>query len=232
MIIQIRASLMRDMIRKIKVLQKGPIKDLIDSRMQEFYSMRHRKNKTLFNEMCFCLLTANWQAAGAIRIQKAMKHEFCVLPRSKLSRRLREQGHRFPNVRAGFIEDAQKHKDSMRSILYSKDFFKDSFKNSFEDSFEDSFELRQWVVKNVKGLGMKEASHFLRNVGFDDLAIIDFHIIDLLARDSIIERPKTITPKRYLDIERVLRKMAGRAGISLAELDLYLWYIETGKILK
>jgi len=84
----------------------------------------------------------------------------------------------------------------------------------------------------VKGIGYKESSHFLRNVGFDDYAIIDFHIIDLLVKYQLIKRPKTITKNKYLEIEKILKKIAEKTNLTLAELDLYLWYMETGKILK
>ena len=92
--------------------------------------------------------------------------------------------------------------------------------------------LRDWIVKNVKGLGYKEASHFLRNIGFDDFAIIDFHIVDLLADYNLIKKPKNLNRKKYLEIEKILRKISRKTGLTLAELDLYLWYLETGKILK
>ena len=92
--------------------------------------------------------------------------------------------------------------------------------------------LREWIVKNVRGLGYKEASHFLRNIGFDDYAIIDFHIVDILTDHKIIKKPKTLTKGKYLEIEDLLRNLANKTGLTLAELDLYLWYMETGKILK
>ena len=73
---------------------------------------------------------------------------------------------------------------------------------------------------------------FYGNGNYKDLAIIDFHIIDLLVRHDLIERPKTLTKRRYLEIESLLREIAGGLHLSLAELDLYLWFIETGKVLK
>ena len=97
---------------------------------------------------------------------------------------------------------------------------------------KDEFEIREWIVKNVKGLGYKEASHFLRNIGYKNLAIIDFHIIDVLVKNKIIKRPKTLTKKKYLEIENKLRTIAKKAKMTLAELDLYLWYMETRKVLK
>ena len=60
-------------------------------------------------------------------------------------------------------------------------------------------ERRAWLVDNIKGLGYKEASHFLRNIGFDDYAIIDSHILDLLERYNLIKQPKTLTRKKYTE---------------------------------
>ena len=88
------------------------------------------------------------------------------------------------------------------------------------------------LIRNVKGIGPKEASHFLRNIGYSGFAILDFHIINILARYGLIEKPKTLTKRRYLEIEELLRSIAAKTDLSLAELDLYLWYMETGKILK
>jgi N-glycosylase/DNA lyase len=93
-------------------------------------------------------------------------------------------------------------------------------------------ERREWLVKNIKGLGFKEASHFLRNIGFDDYAIIDSHIIDLLERYKFINQPKTLTRKKYMEIEKILQTIATQTNLTLAELDLYLWHMETGKIFK
>ncbi|MGC9554861.1 MAG: N-glycosylase/DNA lyase, partial [Thermoplasmatota archaeon] len=99
--------------------------------------------------------------------------------------------------------------------------------------FQDQREAREWLVKHVKGLGYKEASHFLRNVGYTDVAIIDRHILRVMYRYGLIEKiPDSLSRKRYLELERVLERVADHLGITLAELDLYLWYMETGKILK
>jgi len=81
-------------------------------------------------------------------------------------------------------------------------------------------------------LGYKEASHFLRNIGYKNYAIVDFHIVDLLVKYSLIEKPKTMTKRKYLEIERILQDLGSEVSLNLAELDLYLWYMETGKVLK
>jgi N-glycosylase/DNA lyase len=56
--------------------------------------------------------------------------------------------------------------------------------------------------------------------------------VDVLAEHGIIEEPKALTKNKYIEIEQVLRDLAETTGLTLSELDLYLWYMETGKVLK
>lgn len=208
---------MENLVSSIKELQNSEIKDVVEARLREFKEAGKRIDDDIFCELCFCLMTANFNAERSIRIQEDVQRGFCDLNESELEAKLRLGGHRFPAARAKYMIEARKHKDGLRERL---------------DGFEDERELRQWVAENVRGLGLKEASHFLRNIGYENLAIVDFHIVDLLVKHNIIERPKTLTPKRYLEIEEKLRELGDRVGMNLAELDLYLWYMETGKILK
>ena len=61
---------------------------------------------------------------------------------------------------------------------------------------------------------------------------MDFHIVDLLVKYNIVEKPKTMTKSKYLEIEGILKNIGKELQLNMAELDLYLWYLETGKILK
>ncbi|VVB68505.1 N-glycosylase/DNA lyase [Candidatus Norongarragalina meridionalis] len=173
-----------------------------------------RRNRDWFSELCFCILTANYTAEGGMCIQKAA--DFSALDERRIRALLKRCGHRFPNVRAKYICEAKKHENALAALK----------------KMRNDAERREWLVKNVKGLGYKEASHFLRNVGFFDVAIIDRHILNVLAEYGIIEKPKTLTPKKYLEIEGRLRKIARRLHMPLGELDFYLWWMKTGKILK
>ncbi len=208
-----------DLMNLLEKLDKvrGKIAPLVSSRMSEFKELGTSSSEELFKELCFCILTANYSADGGIRIQRAIDNGFLTLSEEELAKRLKELGHRFPRTRAKYIVEARKFAHDLSQIL---------------SSFPDGKSARDWLVKNVKGLGMKEASHFLRNIGYNDVAIIDFHIVDLLVREGLIQRPKTLTRKRYREIESVLEKVAKKAGLGLGELDLYLWYMETGKVLK
>ncbi len=208
---------MKKVIKCIQDLKHDSIKDLVELRKKEFALLGRKSSEEIFKELCFCILTANYTAEGGMRIQKEMGDEFLTLNEKQMSARLRELRYRFPNVRASYIVEARKHAN----------FLKDTLKG-----FDNSADARLWLAKNVKGLGMKEASHFLRNIGYTDVAIIDFHIIDFLVDYGQVERPKTITPRRYVEIENKLKKIGAGAGMDMAELDLYMWYCETGKILK
>ena len=208
---------MKRLLQSIKNLKNGKIKNLVDTRLREFKEIGDGSSDEIFDELCFCILTANFNAERSMKIQRQIGDRFLSFSESDLAKKLRELGHRFPSTRAKYVVDARKHKNSLKDIV---------------KTFNDDNELREWIVKNVKGIGYKEASHFLRNIGCTSFAIIDFHIIDVLTKHNIIERPKVLTKRKYLEIEDLLREIAGESNVNLAELDLYLWYMETGKILK
>lgn len=208
---------MKRLLQSIKNLKNSKIKNLVDTRLREFKEIGNGSSNEIFEELCFCILTANFNAERSMKIQMEIGDGFLTISKSDLARKLRELGHRFPNRRARYIFDARRHKNILKDIV---------------KTFNDGNELREWIVKNVKGIGYKEASHFLRNIGYTSFAIIDFHIIDVLTKHNVIEKPRVLTKRKYLEIEDLLGKIAGKSNVNLAELDLYLWYMETGKILK
>jgi len=207
---------MQDLITKIEILKNSKISTQIKKRIKDFKNIDIKSNEALFKEMCFCLLTANFNAEKSIKIQKEIGDCFLIDSKEELSTKLKHYGHRFPNTRAEYITQSQSCINTLNKIVET----------------HDKKILRDWIVNNIKGLGYKEASHFLRNVGFDDYAIIDFHIIDVLVDHQLIKKPKNLSKKKYLEIEKLLRTIAKKTDLTLAELDLYLWYMETGKVLK
>lgn len=206
---------MDKLVKEIEKLKKSEIKEVVEHRIKEFKEIGKDEEKT-FKELCFCILTANFNAEKAIKMQEEIDNGFINWDKNKLEEKLRKLGHRFARKRAEYIVGARK-------FLHIKKFL---------EKFSDERKAREWLVKNIKGIGYKEASHFLRNIGYENVAILDFHILDLLEKYKIINKPKSLTKKRYMEIERILEKLAEKTKLSLAELDLYLWYMETGRILK
>lgn len=187
--------------------------DEIDKRLNEFNELGKLGNDEWFSELCFCLLTANSQALRAIEIQKYLGIKgFLEDSQESIAQTIKSFGHRFHNTKAKYIVLARKYTD-----------IKDQLKNL------TSIEAREFIVKNIKGLGYKEASHFLRNIGYHDLAIIDRHILKFLYHNNFIkEMPKVVTKKIYLECEDFLKKY----NINLDRLDLMIWCHITGKVLK
>ncbi len=208
---------MHELLDKIQNLKNSEIKNRIDTRLFEFSVIKNQPIDSIFKELCFCLMTANCSAAKCIEIHEYINEGFLNYSEIRLVNKFKELGYRFPNVRSRFIIEARQKISQLESIIKSGN---------------DGHNLRDWIAKNIKGIGYKEASHFLRNIGYNNYAIIDFHIIDLLVYYNLIEKPKILTKSKYLEIEEVLKDIGNKIELNLAELDLYLWYLETGKILK
>lgn len=208
---------MKDLINSIENLKNSEISGVIQSRLNEFSKIKEKSIQEIFIELCFCIMTANCGAEKCIEIHTLIGDEFLNLSEEGLVTKFKELGYRFPNVRANYIINAREYMDELNEILFSS---------------QDRLALRNYLVKNIKGLGYKESSHFLRNIGFNDYAIVDFHIADLLQKNGLIEKPKTMTKKKYHEIEEILMNLGEKLGLNMAELDLYMWYLETGKILK
>jgi N-glycosylase/DNA lyase len=207
---------MKELIDIIEHLKHSSVQKEIQKRIQEFKHIDTHSAQELFNELCFCILTANFSAERSIQIHSALHTCFCTDTTETLAKKLKAHGYRFPNTRAAYIKESAAYKDQLPFII----------RKLGRD------ERRAWLVNNIKGLGEKEASHFLRNIGCDNYAIIDSHILDILERYHLIQRPKTLTAKKYREIESFLQGLATQTCLTLAELDLYLWFLETGKILK
>jgi len=196
------------------------VRSTVEGRMGEFVEVHGRGSHAWFEELVYCLLTANSSARLGQLCVDALCDCGALLEGTleEVVEVLRLQGHRFYNKRAEYIVGARRLASTLKATV---------------TGFDEVGEARAWLVENVKGLGWKEASHFLRNVGYFDVAIIDRHILSNLREHGVIpDNKKGLTKRRYLEYEGILRRMADDLGMSLGELDLYLWYRKTGKVLK
>jgi N-glycosylase/DNA lyase len=209
----------RELIKQIKELKKSQIGKDIEKRLNEFSSIGKKGSNDWFVELCFCLLTANTSAELGLRIQNefGFRGFTSCLTEIALAKKLKAAKYRFYNRRAHFIFLACRYKEDIKEILLPMDYI----------------ERREWLVLNIKGIGYKESSHFLRNIGFFDYAILDKHIIRLLHDSKLISKvPDSLNRNRYMEYEEILSKICDKVGMSQGELDMYLWYIKTGQVLK
>jgi N-glycosylase/DNA lyase len=192
-------------------------KDAVRARLAEFAAV---PASDYYYELAYCLLTPQSSAANAEVAVRMLKKGGLLQNDFNPSVVLDSRSHyiRFHNTKGRWLLEAKKQLPDILTVL----------KQDVPSPL-----ARSWLARNVLGLGWKEASHFLRNIGHRNLAILDRHILRNLKRHGVIRAiPRTLTPSRYLKIEERFAQFAAYVGIPLDELDLVFWSRETGKILK
>ncbi len=197
----------------------------IEARLADFARLwQTGAEEDIFAELAFCLFTPQskarfcWQTVHAL-IEKGLLLESTQAKVAKELSRVR-----FRNNKARYLIEA-------RTLF--------AFNGSVAlrpclSRFANPADTRDWLVRNVKGLGLKEAAHFLRNIGRgEQLAILDRHILrNLCVLGVIDEIPASLTPKKYFDIEKKMQVFSEKIKIPPAHLDLLLWCRETGEVFK
>jgi N-glycosylase/DNA lyase len=199
----------------------------IRARLREFHRVWQTANDArLWEEMVYCIFTAGASAKMGLRSVEAIRPLLAKGHPAAMTRALVSAGaHRFPNARPVYV-------------VTTRDYLQGSFSMKLRkrlESFSDPVERRDWLATEprIKGLGYKESSHYLRNIGFKGYSILDKHIVRCLAELGVIDSAKPPANRsRYLDTETKMRQFSGEVGIDFDELDLVLWSMKTGEILK
>jgi N-glycosylase/DNA lyase len=198
---------------------------VIQERLAEFSRLRESaSDERLFEELTFCIYTAGASARMGLRCVEAVRPVLMTGSLRDIQKAL-DHRHRWPDARGAYVYETREYLREnfgmrMRELL---------------EGFESAEERRDFFAANpgVRGLGYKEGSHFLRNVGFRGYAILDKHILARLAEMGVIESPRPpSTKKKYVALEEKMKLFARETGLDFDELDLLLWYTKTGEILK
>jgi N-glycosylase/DNA lyase len=189
----------------------------IQARLEDF---RRVPQEQYFYELCYCLCTPQSKAENANAVVKLLQqHDFERLGFNPMPI-LRDKAHyiRFHETKAKRLLKARAEWQSIASIL---------------DSRREDEVKREWLVNNVDGMSWKEASHFLRNIGYPNLAILDRHTLKHLVRCGVFEAIPNIAGKeRYAAAGEAFQRFAAHVNIPMDELDLYFWASEAGLVLK
>ncbi|HSI89091.1 MAG TPA: hypothetical protein VK918_08550 [Pyrinomonadaceae bacterium] len=200
-------------------------RDEIRRRLFEFESIwRHGSDRDLWREMVFCFFTGGCSARMGLRSIEAVDDLLEAGSQAELAAALTGV-HRYPNARSRYIVASRDYLSELCGMRL----------RNHISQFDDPLALRDWLARErgVKGLGYKEASHFLRNIGLKGYAILDKHVLNCLYELGVIGDPKPpSTRDRYLKVEGQLKGFAERIGIDFDELDLVLWSVKTGEVLK
>jgi N-glycosylase/DNA lyase len=211
-------------IEEIKLIHNSK-KEEIGRRLGEFKKIwKEGTDKDIFEELIFCILTpqANGKSCWAA-VENMIRKD--ILYRGEFHQILKEiKGARFIYKKSAYIIEAREKylgddKASLKKIISQN---------------KDGYKARDWLVNNVKGIGYKEASHLLRNIGFEqDLAILDRHILKNLHLVGVLEGiPSSISKGKYFAIEKRMLEFAKAIQIPMSHLDFVMWCKETGEIFK
>ena len=208
-----------------QILQNHNLKKAsIRKKLAEFENVKYSSDEIIFEELVLCILTAGASAKMGISSINVIKDVLFDCTELQLVKKLRGV-YRFPNVRSKYI-------------IHTRNYLKNAFNMQLKRllfSFEDSDERRKFFAlnKDIKGIGPKESSHFLRNIGFKGYAILDKHILNCLYELKVTKSAKPPTNlKKYKEIENQLKKFSIKHKIDFEELDLLLWSEKTGEVLK
>ncbi len=189
----------------------------IQERLAEFSSI---KSSEYFYEFCFCLMTPQSKAENALIVQSILKEIDFRNSTINPANILNDKQHyiRFHNQKAKRLVWLRENFNVIEEILNSN---------------LNIYEMRNKLAETVNGIGMKEAGHFLRNIGKKNLAILDRHILNTMKHCNIFnEIPNISSRKIYLETEQRLLEFAEKINIPIDELDLLFFSYQNGKILK
>ncbi len=201
--------------RYLKIYEER--REEIEDRLREFKDVLQKSDEEIFAELCFCLCTPQTRARAADAAISILKKESLLLygDEDSITSVLRKTGVRFPRSKAKYIIAARNYLKSLRNLP------------------PDGFKAREWLVKNIKGLGYKEASHFLRNIGYEGLSVLDRHILRGMKEAGIVEEvPKILTKRTYLKLEKKFIEFAKDLNMRPEVLDLVIWADKTGEVFK
>ncbi len=209
-------SIRKDLPRKAPEIRRrlGEFERIIKSASEE----------EIFEELVFCIFTAGTSAKMGLRALSAVRTILPGASEDELRSKLRGV-YRFPNVRS-------KH------VVHTRDYLTRCYGLKLRPlllSFENPAERRDFFAlnKDIKGLGFKEASHFLRNVGFRGYAILDKHILQCLFELGVTQSARAPHSRsKYIEIENRFKRFTEKNGFDFDEMDLFLWSEKTGEILK
>ncbi|MBK9248720.1 MAG: DNA lyase [Ignavibacteria bacterium] len=189
----------------------------IQSKLAEFKNVPKEEH---FYELCFCICTPQSKALHALKVVENLKTENFFLNPFDATDILRNPEHyiRFHNQKAKNLVSIQMQWSTIAHQL-SLD--------------TNAIQKRDWLSENIRGIGMEESAHFLRNIGEFGVAILDRHILKHLVELNVIdEYPVSMNRKLYLEIERKWKEFCEKVHIPMEEMDLLFWSMETGVILK
>lgn len=205
--------------------------DLITERIKANRRPVVRKNADLRYELIACLLGSQVRAESADaaldRLCNAdlltdrrwqmtddtFEVEVCAVLADQNTSRSQRSSYRFPQVRARQLAQMRRslQKKPLNQRLPPEGHIK---------------EIRASLVREMPGIGPKQASMFLRNIGMSyDIAILDVHVLAFFQRLGLLPEDGVAlsTLKRYEQTEVIASQYAAECGHPVGFIDWAIW---------
>lgn len=203
----------------------------IEERLEEFEEVGELSDYRLFIELVFVILTSQTEAKKAWSAAEELDDKNLLLEgnEEQIAKVLERNEVRYEENKASYIIDNRKML-SQPTLHNPTNELK--LKEKLDTS--DLEKTRGWLVENIKGIGWKGASHFLRNIGYGNgFGIISGHIIDQMNELDVLDSADQPSDKQdYIEAEEKLRKFSEEIDIDIKALDLTLWSMKTGEVFK
>lgn len=211
---------------------------------------RKKTEEEIFYDLCFTILAPQTKFKNNIKVVQKLKdldfyyfgkayEGYCGI--EQIEEILKPV--RFYRNKTKYLLEAKKKFPEILKVISSLD----TGDNKESIHIVDIYKIREWLIDNIKGMGYKTSSHFLRNIGDSSLAIIDTHIIKFMLSNpkylikelSNIEEIylnstfgydmkrdllRIVQCKRgYLLVEKAFQQIAKDNSLTTAELDALVW---------
>ncbi|PBB71734.1 hypothetical protein CK227_30735 [Mesorhizobium sp. WSM4308] len=197
------------MIDEYKAGQFGTI----DEHQQQYFDQR-----SIERTLITCILSSTWTYEKATNAADVFLREFrgngIGLNEDAIELLLRSNRvrHRFPKSKARQLKASLSAIDKIQESPV--DFF---------TGFDSERLARDFVSTNFPGLGYKQSSMFLRDIGVArELAVIDIHIVWFLENVESLKVPN-LSKRNYLLLEDYLKAFSDKVGIGMNALDRLIW---------
>lgn len=172
-------------------------------------STKNKNDGFLLQEMFFCMLTSQTKAANCRASVDRLKGCRDLFEANMEEIRNSLAGVRFADRKAQYLFKARQKLPRIKENLSLS-----------------PFEQREWLVDNVKGMGMKLASHYLRNIGVFGLAILDVHVQRFMQENwKFRGEVGKLNKKQYLQNEKEFFRLAKELKMRPEELDIAIWML-------
>ena len=175
----------------------------------------HLYKERVFFELMFCISVPQTKAPATREAVKKMYDSGILFNGTEQQILQGLNSVRFNEAKSKRIVEARNNFDK----IYQK----------INETKQNPFELRLWLIENIKGIGWKEASHLLRNIGLgEDLAMFDIHILRTMHELGLINDDNSVTGKKYLEYEKIFQELARNNNIKPAQMDIAIWLMRSG----